>query len=173
MNINVVEIIQPEQIKTLQTQLIELLGACINEGASLGFYAPADTQQLTSYWQDTEASVAQNKRCLYAVFHGDTLIASVQLVPCQKQNGQHRAEVEKLIVHPQAQRQGLARKLMAALEADALQKGLKLLFLDTQTGDKSELFYQALGYIKSGEIPKFVTDSNGTFSSTSYYYKLL
>ncbi|WP_342365977.1 GNAT family N-acetyltransferase [Pseudoalteromonas sp. S16_S37] len=167
------KIIQSEQIRPLQLQLIELLGACINEGASLGFYAPADVKQLTSYWQDIEASVAQNKRSLYAIFHGDTPIASVQLVPCQKQNGRHRAEVEKLIVHPHAQRQGLARKLMAALEADALQQGIKLLFLDTQTGDKSELFYQALGYQKSGQIPHFVTNSEGVFSSTSYYYKQL
>ncbi|NOU52544.1 GNAT family N-acetyltransferase [Pseudoalteromonas sp. JBTF-M23] len=173
MKVKVINIIQPEQIRSLQFQLIELLGACINEGASLGFYAPADAKRLTSYWQGVEASVAQKKRSLYAIFHDDMLIASVQLVPCQKQNGQHRAEVEKLVVHPQVQRQGLARKLMAALEADALQQGIKLLFLDTQTGDKSELFYQALGYSKSGEIPKFVTDSNGTFSSTSYYYKLL
>ncbi|WP_105168994.1 GNAT family N-acetyltransferase [Pseudoalteromonas sp. T1lg23B] len=155
------------------TQLVEILGACINEGASLGFHKPAQADLLQQYWHDISDELRLKQRHFYAIFTGDTVLACVQLVPCDKQNGTHRAEIEKLLVRPSAQRQGLARKLVQFLEQQAVAKKLRLLILDTHTGDKSELFYQALNYQKSGQIPNFVTDASGQFNATSYYYKVL
>ncbi|OHU94216.1 hypothetical protein BIW53_16970 [Pseudoalteromonas byunsanensis] len=160
-------------VDSLFTQLVELLGACINDGASLGFYKPAQTDLLQQYWHRTNNELRLKQRHLYAILSDDTVLACVQLVPCYKQNGTHRAEIEKLLVHPKAQRQGLARKLMQFLEQQTIVQGFRLLVLDTQTGDKSELFYQALNYQKSGEIPNFVSDAGGQFNATSYYYKVL
>ncbi|WP_228553070.1 GNAT family N-acetyltransferase [Pseudoalteromonas sp. PPB1] len=93
--------------------------------------------------------------------------------PCQKQNGRHRGEIEKLLVHPAYQRQGIAQALIQRLEAYASQAGISLLVLDTQSGDKSERFYQATGFTKSGQIPHFVSDEQGALYATSYYFKRL
>ncbi|WP_410007666.1 GNAT family N-acetyltransferase [Pseudoalteromonas holothuriae] len=74
-----------------------------------------------------EHELRQHKLTIFTVFHEQALIASAQLVPCRKQNGKHRAEIEKLLVHPEAQRQGLATKLMEAVKQYALTQHIKLL----------------------------------------------
>ncbi|MCF6437068.1 GNAT family N-acetyltransferase [Pseudoalteromonas sp. MMG022] len=160
-------------ITPLLPQLVELLSACINDDASLGFYKPAQADLLAQYWHSIENELALKQRRLFATFDNQTLLGCVQLLPCRKQNGTHRAEVEKLLVPPSAQRQGRARMLMRYVEQHASTQGISLLVLDTQSGDKSELFYHALGYQKAGEIPYFVTDATGQLNATSYYYKVL
>ena len=71
------------------------------------------------------------------------------------------------------QRKGYAKILMSALESHAKEQGIRLLYLDTQAGDKAEYFYRAVGFTKSGEIPHFVINSAGEHKGTSVYYKLL
>ncbi|AZZ97272.1 GNAT family N-acetyltransferase [Pseudoalteromonas sp. R3] len=148
------------------------LQACVAQGASLGFYHPLCDADATDYWTQVNTELTEKKRLLLGAYINQQLVASVQLVPCQKQNGRHRGEVEKLLVHPDYQRQGIAQTLMQHLEVYASQLGIKLLVLDTQSGDKSELFYQAVGFTKSGEIPHFVSDQQGVLYATSYYFKL-
>ncbi|MFC3031762.1 GNAT family N-acetyltransferase [Pseudoalteromonas fenneropenaei] len=165
----VVKQLEPVLIGKLTT----LLAECVDSGASLGFYQPAEPTSLTEYWQGLCHDILTEKRTLLVVYNDSQLAATVQLHYCHKQNGLHRAEVEKLLVAPRYQRQGIATQLMAKMELLARFKGIKLLFLDTQTGDKSELFYQALGYQLSGTIPAFVSCHLGQLHSTSVYYKQL
>ncbi|MCG7535367.1 GNAT family N-acetyltransferase [Pseudoalteromonas sp. OOF1S-7] len=168
-------IIEPlaEITPMLQQALAWQLQACVAQGASLGFYHPISGSQMVNYWSQVNTELLGNTRVLLGALIDQQLVASVQLVPCQKQNGQHRAEVEKLLVHPDYQRQGIAQILMHHLEAYASQLGIRLLVLDTQSGDKSEQFYQAVGFTKSGEIPHFVSDQQGNLYATSYYFKQL
>ncbi|TMP23347.1 N-acetyltransferase [Pseudoalteromonas rubra] len=167
--------IEPLAQLTMEQQqaLAWQLQACVAQGASLGFYQPLSDADVTDYWSQVNIELAEKKRLLLGAYVNQLLVASVQLVPCQKQNGRHRGEVEKLLVHPDYQRQGIAQTLMQGLEIYASQLGIKLLVLDTQSGDKSEQFYQAVGFSKSGEIPHFVSDQQGALYATSYYYKLL
>ncbi|KZN33576.1 hypothetical protein N480_23935 [Pseudoalteromonas luteoviolacea S2607] len=153
--------------------LRNLLDACIDHGASLGFYAPAGADLLLSYWQTVAKEVSNNQRLLYILYDHGEVQATVQLSLCQKQNGRHRAEVEKLLVQPRAHRRGYASQLMAYIESDALQQGIQLLVLDTLSGDKAEHFYHSIGYSKVGQIPYYVSDVSGRLNSTSYYYKHL
>ncbi|KID58082.1 hypothetical protein JF50_04920 [Pseudoalteromonas luteoviolacea] len=166
-----------KQLNTLDlnayTQLCTLLIDCIEQGASLGFHAPANPDILQQYWQSVAQAMANKERQLFALYQGERLMAAVQLSLCMKENGQHRAEVEKLLVHPNTQRKGYATILMRHMELSALENKRTLLVLDTQSGDKAELFYQAIGYTKVGEIPCYVTDKCGQLHSTSYYYKYL
>ncbi|QPB82226.1 GNAT family N-acetyltransferase [Pseudoalteromonas rubra] len=168
-------IIEPlAELTPLQQQMLaSQLQACIAQGASLGFYHPTSDAQMTNYWSQVNTELGQNTRVILAAYLEQHLVASVQLIPCKKQNGRHRGEVEKLLVHPDYQRQGIAQALMQYLETYANQLGMTLLVLDTQSGDKSELFYQAVGFTKSGEIPHFVSDSQGAMHATSYYFKQL
>lgn len=70
-------------------------------------------------------------------------------------NQQHRAEIGKLLVHPDARWQGIARALMLIAEDAARREGRTLLTLDTRTGDAAEPLYLSLGYVVVQRIPGF------------------
>ncbi|MEX0633164.1 GNAT family N-acetyltransferase [Serratia ureilytica] len=57
-------------------------------------------------------------------------VGTVQLLLAMPDNGRHRAEVAKLMVHPQARRQGVAQ-LMQEVQALAARHRRSLLVLDT------------------------------------------
>jgi ribosomal protein S18 acetylase RimI-like enzyme len=80
----------------------------------------------------------------------------------------------KLLVHPQARRQGIARRLMVALEDLARASGRTLLTLDTWTGSHAEALYQSLGYTTVGIIPRYARGSiTPELDATTIMYKEL
>jgi ribosomal protein S18 acetylase RimI-like enzyme len=96
------------------------------------------------------------------------VVGTVQLLPAESQNGAHRGEVAKLLVHPSWRRLGIARALMEALEEEARATGKTLLVLDTREGDPSNDLYRALGYHEAGRIPGWARDASGTLSATDF-----
>jgi len=70
-----------------------------------------------------------------------SLAELVQLALATQPNAQHRAEVQKLMVHTRARRQGIGQALMTAVEVIARAAGRTLLVLDTRRGDGSEQLY--------------------------------
>ncbi|VEB44610.1 Acetyltransferase [Chromobacterium violaceum] len=76
------------------------------------------------------------------------------------------------MVHPRHRRQGVARALMAELEAQARARGRRLLTLDTASGDKAEPLYRSLGYQTAGVIPGYALDGRGEkLQATVLMYK--
>ncbi|MDJ0930204.1 MAG: GNAT family N-acetyltransferase [Breoghania sp.] len=59
-------------------------------------------------------------------------------------NQAHRAEIFKLLVHPDFRRRGIARVLMEQAEDRAHEAGRTLLTLDTRTGDAAEPLYTSM-----------------------------
>ena len=105
--------------------------------------------------------VAGGRRVLFAASVDGRVVGTVQLDMDLPPNQTHRADVSKLLVHPDARRQGLARKLMIALEDEARARGLALVVLDTRTGDAAEPLYSGLGYETAGQIPHFALAPEG------------
>lgn len=101
------------------------------------------------------------------------MIGSVQLAASPKENGRHRAEIQKLFVHTACRGQGIASKLMLTAEDFAHANDRLLLVLDTQTGSEAEAIYQHLGWQKAGEIPLYAASPDGTLQATSYFYKII
>ena len=81
------------------------------------------------------------------------LQGSVQIELAKKATGRHRAEVQKLLVHSRARRQSLGRRLMAAVEQEALAAGRTLLILDTRVSDPASKLYESMNYLFAGAIP--------------------
>lgn len=150
-----------------------LLQAVVDAGASVGFLPPLDRAEALAYWRGVVGAVRGGERVALGAFQAGRLVGTGQLDLCQRPNGVHRAEVMKLLVHPDAQRQGIGRALMAALEAEARAERRATLFLDTRQGDPSERLYQSLGWTQAGVIPQWALNGDGGVDPTVVYYKLL
>ncbi len=160
-------------ISALRQPLQELLANCVDSGASVGFLAPADSQEVTTYWDSVAEELISGQRRLWLAVEGEEILGAIQLALCSKANGAHRGEVEKLMVHTRARGRGISKHLMAQMEACAVQLGLTLLVLDTRQGDIASSLYRNLGYCEAGQIPQFARSSNGKLDATVLFYKLL
>jgi ribosomal protein S18 acetylase RimI-like enzyme len=149
--------------------LAELLLVCVANGASLGFLAPLSPDAARSWWTGFPR---EGVTLLVAEWAG-CIVGAVQLHDAESENGAHRGEVAKLLVHPEWRRRGIARALMTALEDEAHATGKTLLVLDTREGDPSNDLYRALGYREAGRIPGWARDASGVLSTTIFWYKPL
>ncbi len=157
----------------LLPQLVALLQDAVESGASLGFWHPLSDEDAERYWRGILPEADFGRRILLIARERDHILGTVQLELAQKQNAHHRAEVQKLMVHRAARRQGLARSLMHAIEAQARTAHRTVVVLDTRTGDPAESLYRALGYSEAGSIPAYVSESDGSLNPTTIFYKHL
>ncbi|MBM7621247.1 ribosomal protein S18 acetylase RimI-like enzyme [Bacillus tianshenii] len=163
---NPLSIEQIEEIETYLDELVEMLTLVV-EGASIGFLPPVTKEAAVEYWKSVEESGIS----LFIARIQDRVVGSVQLHECSSQNGRHRAEIAKMMVHPDFRQQGIARKLMIAAEEKAIQDGKTLLVLDTREGTPANSLYNSLGYVEVGRIPNYARSADGTLHTTVIYYK--
>ncbi|MDC4779586.1 GNAT family N-acetyltransferase [Acinetobacter baumannii] len=168
-----IELLEIKEIGNYEESLSLLLEDSVNNGASIGFLAPLEKNEVLNYWREINHKLAQGNSRLWMAIKEGTIIGSVQLSLVSKKNGVHRAEVEKLMVLTSARKQGIATLLMNELENFAREKDLRLLVLDTREGDVSELLYSKIGFVRVGVIPDFALSSNGNYDGTAIYYKRL
>nr|WP_139490174.1 GNAT family N-acetyltransferase [Brevibacillus dissolubilis] len=164
---NDVKIKQVHLIGDYMKGLTDLLLQVVEDGASIGFLPPLEMADAAAYWE----GVLSPEVILYVARIEDEIVGAVQLHLCTKQNGQHRAEVAKLMTHPDHRQKGIARSLMQTVEERAKQEGRTLLVLDTREGDPSNHLYTSLGFIQAGRIPHFARSANGELNATILYYK--
>jgi ribosomal protein S18 acetylase RimI-like enzyme len=158
-----------------QGELGALLHACVHAGASIGFILPFAAGEAEAFWHDRVLpGVRGGSRVLWVAQQAGRIVGSVQLGYDTLPNQPHRADVSKLLVHPDCRRRGIARALMAALERRAGELGRTLLTLDTRTGDTAEPLYTSLGYRTAGVIPGYCLDPfEPRLDSTTVMYKTL
>ena len=152
-----------------------LLHACVHHGASIGFILPFSERDAEAFWREKVLpAVYRGGRLLLVAEAGGRIAGSVQLDIDTPPNQPHRAEVSKLMVHPDCRRLGLARRLMAELERLAGEKNRSLITLDTRTGDSAEPLYGSMGYQTAGIIPCYCRDTvEDRLDSTTIMYKNL
>lgn len=161
-----------EQLLTVKEsikELSELLIQVVEDGASIGFLPPLDPSAATLYWYNVLAPDV----ILFVATMNDIIVGSVQIHLSIKANGTHRAEIAKLMTHPNYRRNGIARSLMQKAEERAKQEDRSLLVLDTREGDPSNLLYTSMGYIQAGRIPSYAISANGELHATIFYYKVI
>lgn len=153
--------------------LAALLHACVHDGASIGFILPFAEDEAAAFWaKRILPGVGDGAILLLAVREGDRIVATGQLALDTPANQPHRAEIRKVLVHPEHRRRGHARRIMAELEALAVARGRSLITLDTRTGDAAEPLYASMGYETTGVIPGYCLDAiTGALDSTTVMYK--
>jgi ribosomal protein S18 acetylase RimI-like enzyme len=155
--------------------LAEILHACVHNGASVGFILPFALADAQAYWRDSVLPrVASGQRVVWLASVDDRIAGTVSLDIGTFPNQAHRADVMKLLVHPDMRRRGIARALMLALEARAALEGRTLLTLDTRSGDAAEPLYLDLGYEFAGRIPGYARNpATPDLEATTILYKRL
>lgn len=152
--------------------LVALLQDSVHGGASVGFLAPVSAATALGHWHGVFDQLAQNLRLWVAECEG-RIVGSVQLELCAKQNGRHRAEVQKLFVHSALRGRGLASRLLQAVEDEARRLGRTLLVLDTLRGSDAEQLYLRRGWRFVGYIPDYAGRPDGELEATAVFYKRL
>jgi len=155
--------------------LAGLLQACIMAGASIGFIMPHAYEDSEAFWiRKVLPALRDGSRLLLVAKRDDVIAGSVQLDYDTPANQPHRAEIRKLLVHPDFRRQGIARALMAEIELHAIRLRRSLITLDTRTGDGAEPLYRSLGYQTTGIIPGYCRDTlTDRLDATTIMYKNL
>ncbi|MEC9183137.1 MAG: GNAT family N-acetyltransferase [Pseudomonadota bacterium] len=99
------------------------------------------------FWREKVLpGLTSGRRLLWIARVGDKIAGRLHLDCDTPPNQSHRAEVAKLIVHPDFRRIGIALKLMETLETLARERNRTLLTLESRSGDKAGLLYQSLVY---------------------------
>jgi len=169
-----------EEIKQYRTELSALLRDAVEGGASVSFMAPLADEVASSFWSTVAIEVEVGDRIVLVARKtethlalSDSIVGCAHLVFSSAPNGIYRAEVQKVLVHTSCRRQGLGRALMAAVEAEAVRAGKKLLVLDTARDGGAEPFYEQCGYVRAGAIPQFALAPYGGLVDTVFFYRLL
>lgn len=170
-----ISIFSADDIAKSVRELGALMHACVHAGASIGYILPYSTDDGEAFWTTKVFSaVEEGTRILLVAKKGEKIVGSVQLDTDTPPNQPHRAEVRKLMVHPDFRRQGIARALMAEVERLASELERSLLTLDTRTGDSAEPLYQSMGYRTVGIVPGYCLDPfTPKLDSTTIMYKTL
>jgi GNAT superfamily N-acetyltransferase len=152
-------------------QLAEVLIACVADGASVGWVATPGPRDAAAWWAGFLADT--HTRTWVARDADGRIAGTASLVLAGQENGRHRAEVVKVLVHPRARRRGLARVLLGAVEDGARGEGRSLLVLDTNEGSDAERVYARSGYERVGAIPDFSRQTTGELHPTVLYVRRL
>jgi ribosomal protein S18 acetylase RimI-like enzyme len=153
--------------------LAAVLVDCVEGGASVRYMAPFSHDDARSAFEAVAAEVEDGRRLLLAAFADGELVGTVQVVLATPPNQPHRAEIAQLLVHRSARRRGIAERLMARAEREALAEGKTLLVLDTVTGDAAERLYERLGWTQVGVIPGYALYPDGRLCDTTVFWKAL
>jgi len=156
-------------------ELAILLHACVEDGASINFIHPYSLADARRFWTAKVLPRVGSQALTVLVAEQDGRIAgSVQLDCDTPPNQTHRADIKKLLVHPDFQRRGIGRRLMGEIEAVARGLGRSLLTLDTRSGDKGEPLYLSVGFIAAGTIPAYSRDARSErLDAATFMYKRL
>ncbi|MFG6458146.1 GNAT family N-acetyltransferase [Roseateles sp. BYS96W] len=155
-------------------ELAEVLRDCVEGGASVGFMLPLAEGRPEAFWRRAAEGVAAGERHLFvAEDEMGRICGTVSLVTDMPDNQPHRADVSKMLVHRRVRRQGVAERLLRALEVKARELGRTTLVLDTVTGSDASRLYERLGWQRAGDIPNYALMPEGPPCSTTYYFLAL
>jgi len=169
----VVERLDAAAAASAEYALARVLVACVDTGASVSFLPPMAMAAALAFWRKVSGGVARGERVLLAAWCDGDLVGTAQLDLATPENQPHRADVAKMLVHPGARGRGIARAMLARIEAEARAAGRWLLTLDTLAGDNGERLYRAAGWTECGRIPDYALNAERVPYPTVLFFKRL
>ncbi len=166
-----IRIVTPAEHESLLPGLIEVLRDSVDSGASVGFVAAPEPAEAARWWARSLAG--PDVLTWVAVEESGEAVGTVQLVLPWQDNGRHRGEIVKLMVHRRARGQGVGGRLLAAAEDEAARLGRWLLMLNTRTGGEAEAIYTKRGWDTIAVVPDFATGTDGRLYPTTLMLKAL
>jgi GNAT superfamily N-acetyltransferase len=151
--------------------LADVLVDCVASGASVGFVGVLAQERARAWWRTVLGD--PDVLTWVACDETDRVVGTVRLALATQDNGPHRAEVAKLLVHRDARGKGCASALMSALEDTARSLGRRVLVLDTQTGSVAEGLYTRRGWQRVGTVDDFALTPDGALAPTTIMVKHL
>jgi GNAT superfamily N-acetyltransferase len=144
-------------------ELAQLLLDAHASNMALGLAAPLTREVAADAWRSLSGVL------LGAVEDG-ILVGAVNLAPASTPNGRHRAEIQKLAVRADRRGAGIGGALLDAAADQARRLGLRLLWLTTHADTRSDHFYFARGWTRSGVIPEWSQAPDGRFATNAFFY---
>lgn len=145
----------------------DVLYATVLAGGSVHFLDTLSPEDARDYWRGI-----RGRAVLVARDEHGRIVGTASLILDSPPNQPHRAEVAKMLVHPDARRRGVARALLHELEALARREKRTLLTLDTVAGREAEGLYRSMGYELAGTIPDYAFLPDGSrLVATHLYFK--
>jgi ribosomal protein S18 acetylase RimI-like enzyme len=152
-------------------RLAEILVRTVAAGGSVSFMHPLDPQAAHAFWDNALAAAVRGERIVLGALDGATLVGTVTLLLDFPPNQPHRAEIAKMMTHPDHRGRGVATALMRAAERIAAERARTLLTLDTAAEDGASAFYEKLGFVLAGTIPDYAMKPHGGLTGTMIYWK--
>ena len=166
-----IRVLAHDEVERMAPVLADLLRESVNRGASLGFIPPLGRSKGLEYWLNLCPELRAGQRLLLVAHVRSRLIGAGQLAFPAWPNGQHRAEIQKLLVATPYRGRGVGTALMTALHQAAHQHGRTLILLGTRSGEPPERFYKGLGYQTAGVIPGYSTGPAGDRYDNTLLYR--
>jgi len=166
----------------LTPYLAALHANCITHDATMAtFLPPLNHEKLLTWWKDRIAESNLGTRLIMLLLDenepgnkakGHELVGVATMAMPESETGPFRGFIEKFFVSPKCRRRGYGRRLMAALEMQAVGRGKTLLMVDTEVGSPAEEFYKSLDFQVVGKIPKYgISPAGGPLRDETFFYK--
>lgn len=149
----VVVVLDAAAAASAERGLAGLLASCVADGASLTWFAPLAPAVAQGFWRGVSSQVALGKAVLLVAWLEGELAGAALLSLDQPATQPHRANLQMLIVAPQARRRGVGRALLSRAEQAARDIGRSLLTLEAPAGSPAEAVFRTSGWMELGTLP--------------------
>ena len=143
----------PDPPPTLAAELGALWVAVNQAGGAVGFRPGSPASEVRAAAEQAVEDVRAGRLQLLASRSAGDLVGVVFLRRGVGPVVAHRAEVLRLMVHPDRQGRGLGRALLEAAERHAATLSVEQLLLSTRGGTRLPGYYAELGWTEVGVFP--------------------
>ena len=160
-------------VRAAADELGRLLLDAHEAGMALGLAGPLTAEHAREVWVETAGKLDPAARLLLAAVEDGVVVGTVQIVRAEAENGQHRAEIQRLAVRADRRGSGLGRALLETAVDRARGLGLRVLWLTTHEETGSDRFYEAVGWTRLGAMPLYSARPDGTLAGGALYFFVL
>jgi GNAT superfamily N-acetyltransferase len=166
-----IEVLDASAAASAQRLLASTLRAAVAAGAGLGFPAPMAEERARGVWREVTAAVAAGRRLLLAAWMEGAIAGSVEVDLALPETEPNLASLERLLVAPGWQSQGIGRALLARAEEAARGAGRRLLTCRAMAGNAAERLLLSAGWEEAGRIADATVDAQGALAAQIIFWR--